>query len=84
MIETLEQQNAVRRVIQHILDEKPFADLTDEEKRLAKECVDKKYIDGFELLEMATGRIVMECRCKPFLTEAGAAFLSGDNSHPIE
>lgn len=79
MNESLEQQQATaRRVIQHIIDQKPFGDLTNEERRIAKECVDKKYIKGVELLEMATGRIVMEIQHDPVLTETGAAFMAKD------
>ena len=79
MNELLEQKRATaRRVIQHIIDQRPFGDLTNEERRIAKECVDKKYIKGVELLEMATGRIVMEIQHDPVLTEAGAAFMAQD------
>lgn len=76
MNESLEQQQTTaRRIIQHIIDKKPFGDLSDEERRIAKEYVDKKYIEGVELIEMATGRIVMEIQHDPILTEAGAAFM---------
>ena len=79
MNESLEQQQATaRRIIQHIIDKKPFGDLTGEERRIAKECVDKKYIKGVEMLEMATGRIVMEIQHDPVLTEAGTVFMAQD------
>lgn len=83
MPETLEQRQATMcRMIQHILDKKPFTDLTLEEQRIAKECVDNKYIEGVVLLEMISGRVVMECQFDPRLTEAGVAFLAMCNSPP--
>ena len=79
MNETLEQRQAtMRRVIQHIIDKKPYDELSDEDRLIAKECVDKKYIKGVVLIEMATGKIVMEIQHDPVLTEAGAAFLSNE------
>ena len=78
MNDKIEQQATMRRVIQHIIDQKPFGDLTNEERRIAKECVDKKYIKGVQLIEMVTGRIVMEIQHDPVLTEAGAAFMAQD------
>ena len=78
-METLEQRQAtMRKVIRHMIDGKPYADLTFEERRIAKECLDKGYIEGVELVEMITGRVVMEYRFPPRLTEPGVAFLSGD------
>lgn len=79
MNESSEQQRATaRRIIQYIIDQRPFGELTNEERRIAKECVDKKYIKGVELIEMVTGRIVMEIRHDPVLTDAGAAFMAQD------
>lgn len=81
MAETLEERRAtMRKVIQHIIDKRPYAELTFEERRIAKECVDKNYIEGVVLVEMITGRVVMEYRFEPRLTEEGVAFLSGNTS----
>lgn len=76
MGETLEQRkSSMRKVIQHVLDEKPFEELTFEEKRIIKECADKKLIEGIVYEEMISGRIIAEHQHKPRLTLEGVHFM---------
>lgn len=82
-METLEQrESCMRKVIQHTLDEKPFDELTFEEKRTLKECADKKFIDGIVYVEMISGRSVAEYRHKPRLTLEGIQFMNSAERQP--
>lgn len=71
-------ENEMRWVMRYVLDGGDIGKLDNDEKRLLKECVDAKYLDGVELAVMASGRIIMEIRHEAKITRAGAEFLASE------
>lgn len=85
MLETLDQrEETMRKVLLHVQAQQPFDKLSFEERRILKECYDKKYFEGLVIDEMISGRIVAEYRHEPRLTLEGLKFLNGENKKSAE
>lgn len=74
--ETLEErEEAMRVVLRHIQEKRPFELLDREQQRILKECQDAGYFEGVVLTEMISGRVAAEYRFNPRLTYKGLQFL---------
>ena len=76
MAETLAQrETAMCKVLLDVQRQRPFEEFNREEQRLLLECYNAGYFEGVVILEMISGRIVMEYRHQPRLTYQGLEFL---------
>lgn len=77
MVETLSQrEEAMRKVLLDIQNQRPPEEFSWEEKRLLLECYAAGYFEGVMMEEMITGRITMEYRHQPRITHKGLEFIS--------
>ena len=85
MLETLEQrENAMRDVLRKIESKTDFKEVSDNEKKLAKECYDAKLFEGVVLEQMVSGRIIAEYRHEPRLTLKGVQFIQAKKNQKLQ